>query len=41
MHFITIEKEQNNYSQYSAFASSALLNLFSTKNSVVLVSWGA
>jgi len=36
MHFITLKKEQNNYSKCSAFAS-ALLHLFFTSNSVVCV----
>jgi len=42
MRFITIKKEQNNYSKYSSsFASSALLYLFFISNSVVFVGRGA
>jgi len=35
--FIAIEKEQNNYSKCSAFASSRLLHLFFNSNSIVFV----
>jgi len=38
MRFITLKKEQNNYSKCSVFASFALLHLFFTSNSVVLLS---
>jgi len=37
MRFITLLKDQNNYSIRSAFASSALMHLFFTSNSVVFV----
>jgi len=37
MRCITIEKEQNNCSKYSAFASFALLYLFFNSNSVFFV----
>jgi len=32
MHFIAIEKEQNNYSNYSALAFSEVLHLLFTSN---------
>jgi len=41
MRFITIKKEQNNYSKCSVFASFALLYLFFTSNPVVFVDKGA
>jgi len=41
MHFITLKKEQNNYSKCPAFASCALLHLFFTSISVVFVDRGA
>jgi len=40
MRFITLKKEQNNYSKCSVFASSTLLHLFFTSNSVVIVDTG-
>jgi len=40
MRFIALKKEQNIYRKYSAFASSALLHLFFTSNSVVFVDGG-
>jgi len=38
---LSLKKEQNNYSKCSVFASSALLHLFFTSNSVVLLPGGA
>jgi len=35
--FIPLRKKQNNYSKYSAFASSAILHAFFTSNSVVFM----
>jgi len=41
MRSITLKKEQNNYNKCSAFAFSALLQLFFTSNFVVFVEGGA
>jgi len=40
MRFITFKKEQNYYSKCFVFASSALLHLFFTSNSVVFIDRG-
>jgi len=40
MRFVTLKKEQNNYSKLSVFAFSALLHLFFTSNLVVFVDSG-
>jgi len=37
MHFITLEKEQNNYSKCSAFVSSTAFALIFYSNSIVFV----
>jgi len=37
MRFISLKKETSNYSKCSAFASSALLHLYSNSNSVSFV----